>query len=60
MKITVSILGWKDMCCGCGNVISSTEKVFMFSELRGLGGSIHFCEECVNVISDSKDIEVTE
>ena len=55
MKITISILGWKDMCSGCGKFIPSTEKVFMFSELKGLEGSIHFCENCVNVISKSKD-----
>jgi len=54
MKINARVLGWKDKCCGCYKEIKSTEKVFMISDIAGVNGSIHFCENCVDDISKSK------
>jgi hypothetical protein len=60
MKIDISVLGWSDKCCGCYRVIKSTDKVYMVSEIAGVRGSIHLCENCIEYISDSRKIEVKD
>ena len=52
MKITVEILGWTDRCTGCNREIKPIEKVFMFSGLAGVAGSLHFCKECIDKIAE--------
>jgi hypothetical protein len=56
MKINARVLGWKDKCCGCYREIKSTEKVYMISDIGGVNGSIHFCENCIVDISNSKEV----
>ncbi|SHJ64719.1 hypothetical protein SAMN05444401_3563 [Clostridium amylolyticum] len=57
MKIIVSEFGWRDKCCGCCRDIQGTEKVYMLTNIVGISGSIHLCEECIDEISKSKKLE---
>lgn len=48
MVVNARVLGWADKCCGCGKDIQATEKVYIISDLLGVNGSIHLCNECIN------------